>query len=251
MHHSESPITVPVAVVQMPMRWTASENQATIIASLDDATRQGAVIAVFPECATTGFHRRISEEATQSKIEASLLGIQDACARLGISAVVGTPFFNPNDDSSLWNAVVAIDANGTIAAICPKVGVTESERRFFTPGKRQSGFTVSGLRCSVILCREIDDYQIVKEDLAEVPQLMFWPSYIRNELIDGEVIIEAAATFAAKLGCSLVQANWPNSLNDPTVQGMGGSIAVDSNGTIIHRSSIDTPDIAILTLMVS
>jgi predicted amidohydrolase len=121
---------VKIAIAQMPMAWTVHENTRTIVEHLDTARSRGAEVALFPECATTGFHRRVPEHASPAAVREAMIAIQQRCAALRMAAIIGTPFFPSADHHPIWNAAVAIDSrgqlNGEILHECPidRAGIT-------------------------------------------------------------------------------------------------------------------------------
>lgn len=103
-----------IAIAQMPMHWTLEENTRSVLAHLDQASALSADLALFPECSVTGYHRRVPGQVSRRAIAASLGRIQARCAALRLPALVGTPFFPSPADDRVWNAAVAIDADGQV-----------------------------------------------------------------------------------------------------------------------------------------
>lgn len=240
-----------VAVAQMPMAWTADENTATILDHLARAKSLSAEVVLFPECAITGYHRRVPEVAAPAVVEASLAQIRAGCAALGVAAVLGTPRFS-EDGATVVNSAVAIGADGEVLALCEKSGLTASERRYFAPGRVRQRFSIGDAPCCAIFCREIRDLQELRHEL-EGTRVLFWPGMIHFDL-EGEhpdhVDVEMAQAFARALGCWLVQCNWPGSLNRPDLAGAGASLVISPAGEVVHRLPRDrcALDLVSLTL---
>lgn len=240
-----------VAIAQMPMGWTVEENTRSILVHLEQASALGADVAVFPECATTGFHRRVPQEVSRRGIHRAVRRIRAGCRALGLPAVVGTPWFAPGEEPAPWNAAVAIGARGQVLAVAPKVGLTHSEGAFFRAGADRPAFALGGVSCGTVLCREVRDAADIRTSLADV-RVVFWPGAIAwgNDASHPENVVTRgiAAACARTLGVHLVQCNWPNALNAPDVSGMGGSLVISPAGEIVHECPADQPGVSIVTL---
>lgn len=153
----EPPVNVPgyrVAAVQMNPRIGEIEaNRATILARIDEATRAGATLVVFPECALTGygFHDRDEAMPYAEPIPGpSLLAIAAACARAGAFAVVG---MLERDGGRLYNACALVGPQGVIGSYrkvhLPFLGVD----RFADPGDRPFAVQdAGGVRIGMHIC---------------------------------------------------------------------------------------------------
>lgn len=243
-----------VAIAQLPMAWTLAENTRSILEHLARAKALGAEVALFPECATTGFHRQVPGQVSVAGIRDAIGRIRDACRTLEMAAVVGTPFFPTDDESPRWNAAVAIGAEGEVRAVCPKVGPTPTERAYFDAGTERPTFTLGAVSCGVLLCREVQDAEEARAALGGV-HVVFWPGVIAWDAPDSHpenvVTREMAADCARTLGAYLVQCNWASSLNDPTMRGLGGSLVVSPDGEIVHACPADAPGITVVALDVA
>jgi predicted amidohydrolase len=242
---------VKIAIAQMEMRPTRAGNMAGVIDHLHQAKALDAEVAVFPECATTGFHRHVPEQVNRRDIADAIARIQKECAALRIAAVVGTPYYPSASDSGIWNAAVVVDGSGEIVAVVPKVGLTKTERLFFAAGATRPAFSLGSVGCGVMLCREVRDGEEIRGQLGGA-RLMFWLGAIAwdSEPADPENVVtpEIASTCARTLESYVVQCNWASSVNDAAVAGMGGSLVIAPTGDVLHRCPLDTPGISIVEI---
>ena len=240
-----------IAIAQMEMRPTCDGNLAEVIDHLHRAKALDAEVAVFPECATTGFHRQVPEQVSRRGIADAVARIQQECAALRIAAVVGTPYYLAAGDEEIWNAAVVIDRSGEIVAVVPKVGLTKTERLFFAPGVTRPAFTLGSTGCGVMLCREVRDGEELRGQLGGA-RLTFWPGAIAwdSEPADPDSVVtpEIASTCARTLESYVVQCNWASSVNNAAVTGMGGSLVMAPTGAILYRCPLDTPGISIVEI---
>jgi predicted amidohydrolase len=238
-----------IAIVQMEMRPTCAENVAGVIDHLHRAKALDADVVVFPECATTGFHRQVPEQVNRRDIADAIARIRSECAALRIAAVVGTPYYPSAEGGEIWNAAVVVDGAGEILAVCPKVGLTKSEGLFFAPGATRPTFSLGSIGCGVMLCREARDGEELRSRSGGA-RLTFWPGAIAwdSQPADPDNVVtpEIASACARTLESYVVQCNWSTSLNNPAIRGMGGSLVLAPTGDILHRCPLDTTGISIV-----
>lgn len=225
-----------IAIAQPAMHWTGDENTASVIETLALAARHGAGLCVFPELAVTGYHRRIAEAARPERVEPWLRAVQASCRANRVAAAVGAPSFG--DDGRIFNSQILIDAAGERAAVVEKRGLTAPEATFFAPGSARPTVSLNGLRCSAVLCREVADLDEICCTFAEeAPDLIFWPGLMGPEPgtghIDPPAHVQDAQRLARRLGAFVLQANWPESLNDPALsERTGRSVVIHPDGAI-------------------
>jgi len=245
---------VRISIVQMPMSWAPEENTRSVLEHLAEAKALAADLVLFPECATTGYHRDVPELISRDTLCEALERIQAQCAALELAAVVGSPFFPSSEDERIWNAAIAIDAVGQIQAICPKMGLTQSECRFFHPGDTRPLFTLGTVPCSVILCREVRDAELLRSQLPET-RLLVWPGVIAWDSEAGQpdnvVTKEIACGCAHTLNAHLVQCNWASSQNRLEQRGMGGSLVISPQGEVLHECPRDEAGIYLVDVRLS
>lgn len=238
-----------LAVAQLPMTWTVAGNLQSILLALEQAARSGARLCVLPELALSGFHRDIAAQSTRARILPALAEVQAACARLGLAAALGLPWTEA--DGRCFNRMAFIGACGQWLGHVDKQGLTESEALFFTPGPQsRSVIGLAGLRCSAVLCREVEDVDALAPELRrQEVDLLLWPSYIAWPPLAPHQAPDygpAAALMARQCAASVLQCNWPHALNDPATRGMGGSRWIDSNGRVRAQAPLDHSGLAIL-----
>lgn len=227
-----------IAVAQLPMQWTVPANLREIEGAMRLAHAEGAAICAFAELAVTGFHRGIVDEGVPAKVDPALAHVSGLCAGLGLAVAIGAPAFDGGRFDSHW----LIDAQGAVQARIDKVGLTAAEATFFAPGAGpRPTAMLAGLRCSAVICREIEDRATLPASLGDGrPQLLFWPGLMRPDPakppVDPPAHVADAMAMARATGAWIVQANWPDSLNRPEESaGCGGSACVDPEGRLRWR----------------
>jgi len=144
-----------IAAVQIDCRLgDVPANLRAVRIGLRDAARLGARLAVFPECALTGYCFESREEALPFAEPApgpSTAAIAADCRELGVWAVVG--MVERDDAANLFNACALVGPAGFVTTYrkihLPYLGVD----RFTTPGDRPFAVhDLGGLRIGMHIC---------------------------------------------------------------------------------------------------
>jgi predicted amidohydrolase len=246
------PTPTKVAIAQIAMHWTTSENTAAIERAMAFASAKSAQICGFSELAVTGFHREINREARPELVRPAVQGIRMLAARLSLGVAVGTPTFGP--DGSKFNAHVLIDERGNTAAEIPKRGLTDPEATFFTRGSSRPVGTLQGLRCSAVICREVHDLdRIACELLPGTVDLIFVPGALRQDpakpRTDPPEYVHDIQRLAAATRAHVVHTNWPNALNRPEESAdAGGSVVANPDGEVLFRLPMQASGVGVFNL---
>lgn len=106
-----------VAAVQMDIKIFEKErNLARVIAAMEEASRAGAKIIVFPECALTGYCFESREEAwplAETVPGPSAKKLSAAAKHLDCTAIVG---LLEREGETLYNSAVVVDPSGVLGA---------------------------------------------------------------------------------------------------------------------------------------
>lgn len=234
------------------MHWSTPENVASIRWAMDLAQSRGVQICGFSELAITGFHRQIAREATPEVVSPAIRELQAHGAKLALGIAVGAPTFA--DDGSKFISHLLINEHGETAAVVPKRGLTDPEASFFSRGASRPIGTLHGLRCSAVICREVEDLELV---LMELPpgavDLIFVPGALRQDpdrpRTDPPEYVRHIQRLAQATKAYVVQTNWPNALNRPQESVEGGASTVASpDGEVLFRLPAQVSGVGIFTL---
>ncbi|MBK0392457.1 carbon-nitrogen hydrolase family protein [Ramlibacter algicola] len=245
-------MTHRIAIGQVGMHWTTRENMASIAQALRLAQAQGAALCAFSELAITGFHRQIAREAVPEIVAPAVDELRRDCARLGVGAAVGAPTFA--EGGARFISHLLVDERGDIAATVSKQGLTGPEATFFQRGSSRPVGRVQGLRCSAVICREVEDLEQVSQDLPHGSvDLVFVPGALRQDpdkpRTDPPEYVRRIQRLARATGAYVVQTNWPNALNRPEDSVDGGESTVASpEGEVLFRLPRQASGVAVFTL---
>ena len=117
---------------------------------MEDATRRGAQMVVFPELYLTGYFLQdrvpdVAEAATGP----SLKRLANAAQALGLVTIVGFP---ERSSDKYYNAAAVIDSTGEIVGIYRKVHLYDWERHYFYPGDDYPVFETAVGSVGTLVC---------------------------------------------------------------------------------------------------
>jgi len=236
-----SPETIRVAAVQNePRLGQNAENLQRILAGLDRAAAAGAKLAVFPECALSGYGFASREEglAHAVPIEGSEIGkVASAAARTGCGCIFG---LLERDGSRLFNACVMIGPKGVIGTYrkvhLPFLGID----MFVDPGNRPFAVhEVAGIRVGMHICYDgafpetARILALLGADLLVLPTN--WPTHsecaaehmIPTRAMENTVYVMAVNRVGFESGFRFI----------------GASSIADPSGTVVARAGADTEEI--------
>lgn len=245
-------MTHRVAIAQITMHWTTAENVASMRSAMDLAHARGARLCGFSELAVTGFHRCIAREARPDVVSPAVHALQAHAATLSLGIAAGAPTFDR--DGAIYNSHLLIDERGTTVATVPKRGLTDPEATFFKRGASRPIANLQGLRCSAVICREVEDLALVCSELPPgTVDLIFVPGALRQDpekpRTDPPEYVRHIQRLAAAARAHVVQTNWPNALNRPeeSVDG-GGSTVASPDGELVFRLPAQAAGVGVFTL---
>jgi predicted amidohydrolase len=249
---SLAPAPPRIAIAQIRMHWTIEANLAAIVEALRLAHRHGATLCAFSELAITGFHRDIVNLAFPHRIDPAVAQVQALCAELSIAAALGAPTFDGQGGRFISHLL--IDEAGVLTATISKEGLTAPEATFFKRGSGRAVGMLQGRRCSVVICREVEDFDCVTAQLPPgAADLVFLPGALRPDPAkpptDPPEFVLDALRLARALRSTIVQTNWPNALNRPEESVDGGqSMVISPAGELLFRLPRQACGLGLFTL---
>lgn len=245
-------MTLRIAIAQITMQWSTPENLVSIRWAMNLAHAHRAHICGFSELAVTGFHRQIAREATPEIVSPAIHALQAQAAELSLGIAVGAPTFAA--DGAKFISHLLIDERGETTATIRKRGLTEPEATFFARGSSRPIGKMHGLRCSAVICREVEDLALIAAELPPgAVDLIFVPGALRQDpdkpRADPPEYVRDIQRLAKATSAYVVQTNWPNALNRPeeSVEG-GGSTVAGPDGDVLFRLPAQASGVGIFTL---
>ena len=228
----KSPKSLKVAAVQFRSCRDLDRNVAGITGHVRHLARQGVRVAVFPECALTGYFEDVVKATTAERLADAERRIADACRESGIYAVVGTPH---RDGDKLYNSATVFDPSGRVIERYHKVQLAES---WPTPGELLSVFKVDGVPCSILICHDERYPELVRLPVLAGARVVFYVSHesgVRHESKLGPYRAQIQAR-AAENTVYIVHANAP--AEDDLSGSHGQSRVIAPDGNIVQEASM-------------
>lgn len=160
-----------VAAVQMRSSRDINANVANIQQQLKRCADKGVRVAVFPECALTGYFDDIASTTSAEHLAEAEKQIAESCKAADIYAVVGMPYW---DGKNLFNSAAVFAPSGKVIARYHKIQLAE---RWPDPGDRLSVFKVDGIPCSIIICHDERYPELVRLPVLAGAQVVFYLSH--------------------------------------------------------------------------
>jgi predicted amidohydrolase len=230
---SKSVKTIRVAAVQMRSTRDLESNVLKIDAYLASCAEDGSRVAVFPECALTGyFDDDFMRAITAEQLEEALQRVAASCRKHNLYAIVGTP---TRDGERLYNSAVVITPQGKILARYHKIQLAE---KWPTAGDELLVFKVDGVPASIIVCHDERYPELVRLPVLAGARLVFYVSHESGLDKESKIAPYRAQIQARAVENSVyvVQANAP--ANTDSTGSHGQSRLISPDGNVIQEASI-------------
>jgi predicted amidohydrolase len=227
----KSPKSLKVAAVQFRSSRDLDRNVAGITAHIRRLAGEGVRVAVFPECALTGYFEDVVKATSAERLAGAEGRVADACREAGIYAVVGTPH---RDGEKLYNSATVFDPSGKVVERYHKIQLAEP---WPTPGDHLSVFKVDGVPCSIIICHDERYPELVRLPVLAGSRVVFYVSHesgVRQEAKIGPYRAQIQAR-AVENTVYVVHANAP--AEDDLTGSHGQSRVIAPDGNITHKAS--------------
>jgi predicted amidohydrolase len=224
--------SLKVAAVQFRSSRDLNDNVTRIRGQLRRLAGRGVRVAVFPECALTGYFEDVIKGTTAGQLADAEKQVADACRESNIYAIVGTPYRN---GEALYNSATVFDSSGSVIERYHKVQLAEA---WPTPGDHLSTFKVDGVPCSILICHDERYPELVRLPVLAGARVVFYVSHesgLRQESKVGPYRAQIQAR-AVENTVYVVHANAP--ANEDTSGSHGQSRVIAPDGNIMHEASI-------------
>lgn len=235
--------TLSVAAVQMKSTRDLAANLVRIKQHLTTCAGRSVKVAVFPECAITGYFDDVARQTTSEELEAAERQVAEFCRELSIAAVIGTPY---RTDDKLYNSAIVITSTGDILERYHKVQLAEA---WPDPGDHLSVFELDGVACSIIICHDERYPELVRLPVLAGARVIFYLSHESGLKAEHKIAPYRAQIQARAVenGVFIVHANAP--ANEDLSGSHGHSRIIGPDGNLIGpEASIFGEDILTATL---
>lgn len=239
-------ITLKVAAVQFRSSSSVSDNLKRMGETLERLADDHVTIAVFPECALTGYNQKAVESASQEDVAAAEDQIRGICRRKGIAAVFGSVY---KVNGRIYNTAVVLDSHGELVERYGKVYL--AGEKWFTPGNHISFFDLEGIPSTVMICHDERYPEMVRLPAIQGARIVFYISHESGLREESKVAPYRAQLMARAVenGVFIVSANAPASPKDLSGS-HGQSRIVNPDGNVVKEATFFGDDILTETLIV-
>jgi predicted amidohydrolase len=244
---AQSPLRLTVAAVQFRSSFDVADNRARMAATLDSLAGKGVQVAVFPECALTGY--RTAELPTRDfeGVLAAEEELRKLCARRRIAAVFGSIY---KGKAGVYNTANVIDSRGQWVERYGKLYL--AGEKWATPGNHIAFFDLEGAPSTVIVCHDERYPELVRLPALAGARVVY---YISSEsgLAQEKKLPGYRAQMMARAvenGVYAVAANTPANPRDLSGS-HGQSRIVDVDGNVLREAGFFGEDILIETLAIA
>ncbi|HSB90635.1 MAG TPA: carbon-nitrogen hydrolase family protein [Anaerolineales bacterium] len=226
-----------LAAVQMrPAPMEPEENLLRIQRWMERCAEAGVQLAVFPECAVPGYFltREEAERVAEPVPGPRSRALSEACARCGLSAVVGT--IERGTDGSLYNAAMLLTADRQVTLYRKTHLLCLGVDRYLRRGEHLAPVvSAAGARLGLLICYDLrfpepmrslalDGAQVVLLPTAWPASAAFYADYLaRARALENGVYLVAANRAAEERGHAF----------------LGRSLIVGPDGEILSRADGD------------
>jgi predicted amidohydrolase len=238
-----APKTLRAAAVQMRSGADVAANISSIRRHLEKCKSDGVRVAVFPECALTGY----LAPAEMRKITAEQLADAERqvcaiCRALEMYAIIGTP---TRDGERLLNSAIVIDPRGKVIERYHKVQLAEN---WPEAGDHLSVFPIDGVPCSIIICHDERYPELVRLPVLAGARVVFYVSHESGICQEKKIDPYRAQIQARAMENTVfvVHANAP--ANQDLTGSHGQSRVITPDGRIVQEASMFDEEVVTATL---
>jgi predicted amidohydrolase len=217
--------TIHVAAVQMRSSRDLQENVASIQKHLQNCAAKGVRVAVFPECALTGYYADLIPKYSAEQLANAEKQVAETCRKADIYAVVGTPY---RDGGKLYNSAAVFAPSGKVIERYHKVQLAED---WPDAGDHLSVFKVDGVPCSIIICHDERYPELVRLPVLAGSRVIFYLSHESGVRQESKIAPYRAQIQARAVENTvfIVHANAPANADTTGSHGQSRIIAPDGN----------------------
>jgi predicted amidohydrolase len=239
---------VKVATCQFPVSADVDANRRHILSQLDEAARQGARVAHFPEAALSGYagvdHEGFAAWAPPrwDRLRQATRQVAAHCGRLRTWAVLGSAH-QLSDGRKPHNCLYVISDRGEIADRYDKrfcsgdEAATSGDLAHYSPGDHPVTWDIDGVRCGALICYDYRFPELYRQYAALGVQLVF------HSFHAGGVPAGQVALIGAAIGTDLGGVNPAATLTYPGITMPAGmTAAAASNFTWISCPNTCAPE---------
>jgi omega-amidase len=236
-------VKLKVAVVQFRSSFDVRQNSERMAKYLRQLASDGVQVAVFPECALTGYDTGRAFSPSAAEITIAERQLQQTCRDATIAAVFGSVY---QINGRAYDAAVVFDSHGTMIERYGKVYL--AGEKWATPGNHVAYFELEGVLSTVIICHDERYPELVRLPALKGARVIYYISSESGMREENKLLPYRAQVMARAVENDMivVQANAPA---NPDLSGSHGqSRIIARDGNVLKEASFFGEDILVETL---
>jgi predicted amidohydrolase len=232
--------TLKVAAVQFRSTFDVGENCGRIVRHIEGLAKNSVNVAVFPECALTGYDKDAPIKAKAEQIRDAESTIANACKKGRIAAVVGSVY---HVNGKVFNSAVVINSRGQIVERYGKIHL--AGEKWATAGNHIAFFDLDGVASTVMICHDERYPELVRLPAMAGARVVYYISH-ESGMREEEKLAPYRAQLMARAvenGVWIIAANAPG--NRDLTGSHGQSRIVASDGNVRKEGSFFGEDVLV------
>ena len=238
-------VTIKVAAVQFRSSFDVAQNRSRMIRTLESLSGAGVNVAVFPECALTGY-RKDAMPAAGDEVAQAEEQIRAVCGQRKIAAVFGSIY---RINGRAYDTAVVINSRGELVERYGKLQL--AGEKWATPGNHIAYFELEGVSSTVIVCHDERYPEFVRLPAMMGARMIYYVSSESGMEQESKLAGYRAQMMARAVenGMFVVAANAPANQPDSSAS-HGQSRIIKSDGNILQEASFYGDDVLTETLTI-
>lgn len=236
--------TLKVAAVQFRSGFDVSENRKRIVSILEKLAVDGVNVAIFPECALTGYSTE-SVQADAEMVRSAEASIGQACKEHKIAAVFGSVY---HVNGKIYDTAVVYDSQGNLAERYGKLHL--AGEKWAAAGNHIAYFDLENVPSTVIVCHDERYPELVRLPAIAGARIVYYISHESGMREEKKLPGYRAQMMARAVenGVYVVAANAPG---NPDLTGSHGqSRIISSDGNVLQEASFFGEDVLVESLRI-
>jgi predicted amidohydrolase len=242
-----TPVKLRIAAVQFRSSFDIESNRTRMVEMLARLSADGVNVAVFPECALTGYHKDAVMAAGAEQIAAAEESIRKACAAGKLAAIVGSVY---KVNGRTYNTAVVFNSRGELVERYAKIYL--AGEKWATSGNHIALFDLEGATSTVMVCHDERYPELARLPALAGARVLYYISHESGMSNERKLVPYRAQMMARAVENHMftVAANAPANLKDNSGSHGQSRIILD-DGNIAKEASFYGEDILVETLSIA
>jgi predicted amidohydrolase len=238
-----APVKLKVSAVQFRSSFNIGDNLKRMTEILGRLAAEQVQVAVFPECALTGYYQTPRMPTPESAIAAAEENLRQTCREKKIAAVFGTVY---KVNGHAWDAAIVFNSHGELVERYGKIYL--AGEKWAVPGNHIAYFDLEGIPSTVLICHDERYPEVVRLPAMEGARIVYYVS-AESSLKEESKLAPYRAQMMARAVENLVYVVAANAPANYDLTGSHGqSRIIGTDGNVLQEASMFGEETLISTL---